>query len=339
MPSGLIQLNFVVIDKNLNKPEISDKLLLDDVIIEVNWEGEIVWEWVCSDHFEELGFDEEARNILYRNPNLVLDGKVGDWMHMNAASFLGPNRWHDAGDERFHPENIIWDGRQTNIIAITDKKTGRIVWQIGPDYMASPALRALGQIIGQHHAHMIPRGLPGEGNILVYDNGGLGGFGAPNPGSVTGLHNARRDFSRVLEFDPVSLEVVWKYTPHEGGFIVPWDASRFYSAFISSAQRLPNGNTLINEGSDGRIFEVTPEHEIVWEYISPYFGPLAGLKLKGIDHEINLVYRAYRVPYEWVPQLDRPEEKEICRLDVREYRVPGSEFKEGGIVTTVKERS
>jgi hypothetical protein len=48
--------------------------------------------------------------------------------------------------------------------------------------------------------------------------------------------------------------------------------AKFYSPFISSAQRLPNGNTLITEGSDGRIIEVTAGHEIVWEYIGPYWG-------------------------------------------------------------------
>ena len=58
----------------------------------------------------------------------------------------------------------------------------------------------------------------------------------------------------------------------EVGFLVPVDASRFYSPFISSAQRLPNGNTLITEGSGGRMIEVTADHRIVWEYISPYWG-------------------------------------------------------------------
>ena len=105
---------------------------------------------------------------------------------------------------------------------------------------------------------------------------------------------------------------------------MPFDGSRFYSSFISSAQRLPNGNTLIAEGSDGRIFEVTREHEIVWEYISPYFGPIANFKAIGIDQEINMVYRAYRVPYEWVPQLERPVEEAIPRLDITKFRVPGS---------------
>jgi hypothetical protein len=61
---------------------------------------------------------------------------------------------------------------------------------------------------------------------------------------------------------------------------------------------LPNGNTLITEGSDGRIFEVTVDHEIVWEYINPYKG---STEIPGM----NMVYRAYRVPYEWIPQLEK----------------------------------
>ena len=240
---------WVLCHKNVFKKEISEKRLLDDVIIEVTWEGDVVWEWSCSDHFEELDFSEEARNILARNPNMVSSGGgMGDWMHINCMSLLGPNKWYDAGDQRFHPDNIIWDSRESNILAIISKKTGEIVWKVGPDYNASKALKKLGWIIGQHHAHMIPRGLPGEGNILVYDNGGWAGYGAPNPGSLTGIKNALRDYSRVLEFDPVTLEIVWQHTPKEAGLLHPTDSNRYYSPFISSAQRLPNGNTLITEG-------------------------------------------------------------------------------------------
>ena len=259
------------------------------MILEVDWEGDVVWEWACSDHFEELDFSEEARNILARNPNMVsCGGGMGDWMHINSMSLLGPNRWHDAGDYRFHPDNIIWDARESNILAIISRKSGEIVWKVGPDYNASKALKKLGWIIGQHHAHMIPRGLPGEGNILVYDNGGWAGYGAPNPGAPMGIKNALRDYSRVLEFDPVTLEIVWQHTPKEAGLLHPTDSNRYYSPFISSAQRLPNGNTLITEGSGGRIIEVTREHEIVWEYISPYWGTMM---------HMNMVYRAYRLPY------------------------------------------
>ena len=323
----------IVCHKNVMKPEISKTLLMDDTVIEIDWEGNILWEWACSDHFDELGFDEAALKVLFENPNPKGGAKTGDWMHMNSLSLLGPNKWFDQGDERFHPNNLIWDGRQTNIIAITDRKSGRIVWKVGPDYQATPELRALGQIVGQHHAHMIPRGLPGEGNILVFDNGGYAGYGAPNPGSVNGLNYALRDHSRVLEIDPTTLRIVWQYTPSEAGFIQPWDGSRFYSPFISSAQRLPNGNTMITEGSDGRIFEVTRDHELVWEYISPFFGTIPGM---GLNQQINMVYRAYRVPYEWVPQLETPNESAIGRLDNIKFRVPGSPLNELQNVTKIK---
>lgn len=96
------------------------------------------------------------------------------------------------------------------------------------------------------------------------------------------------------------------------------DASKFYSSYISSAQRLPNGNTLITEGSDGRLIEVTPEHEIVWEFVNPYTDHIFG------KFSQNMIYRAYRVPYEWVPQLQKPQETSVERIDVETFRVPGS---------------
>lgn len=302
--------------KNVKKPEISDKLLLDDSIIEVTWDGEIVWEWKCSDHFEEIGFSEEAKNVLARNPGMMnVGGGMGDWMHLNSVSKLGPNRLFESGDKRFHPENIIWSGRETNIMAIIDKETGKIVWQIGPDYINNPALRKLGQVIGPHHVHMIPRGLPGEGNILVFDNGGWAGYGIPNPGSPTGRRNALRDYSRVVEFDPITFEIIWQYPATESGYAISMVGQKLYSALMSSSQRLPNGNTLITEGSQGRIFEITTKFEIVWEYINPYFNK---------KDKRNIVYRAYRVPYEWIPQTEPPKTKEIPPIDNQRFRVPGS---------------
>lgn len=163
---------------------------------------------------------------------------------------------------------------------------------------------------------MIPKGLPGEGNLLVFDNGGWAGYGMPNPGSALGAKNAQRDYSRVLEFDPITLEVVWKLTPKELGHAIPTDASKFYSPYVSSVQRLPNGNTMIDEGSDGRVIEVTPAHEIVWEWISPYYSH----NTKG--PKSNMIYRAYRYPYSYVPMEPEPQEIPIPRIDNSTYRVP-----------------
>ena len=86
----------------------------------------------------------------------------------------------------------------------------------------------------------------------------------------------------------------------------------FYSPLVSSAQRLPNGNTLITEGTEGRFLEVTVEHEVVWEYINPYYS------------KPGYVYRAYRYPYNYVPQLPIPEETPILPIDNTHYRVPGA---------------
>ena len=50
------------------------------------------------------------------------------------------------------------------------------------------------------------------------------------------------------------------------------------------------------------------------------------------------VYRAYRVPYEWVPQAEKPEEKAVERLDNNKFRVPGSPRRKAGKTTGLKNR-
>lgn len=309
----------ILASKEVENKDIAPGKLLDDCILEVTWDVEIVWEWRSCKHFNQMGFSEAARNTIYRQGSKQ---DPFDWLHSNSISYLGPNKWHDKGDKRFHPDNIIWDGRNTNTIAIIDKKTHDFVWRVGPDYTDSPELRKLGQIVGQHHAHMIPRGLPGEGNILVFDNGGFAGYGLPNPSSPTGVNNAVRPYSRVIEFNPNTLEVCWEYSADRRHHF------RFYSPYISSAQRLPNGNTLICEGNRGRIFEVTRDLEIVWEYVVPpsrtsgdsdYWGGIVPPSQKGYWGGIS--YRAYRVPYNWIPQLDEPVEKAVIPPNPLEFRI------------------
>jgi hypothetical protein len=111
----------------------------------------------------------------------------------------------------------------------------------------------------------------------------------------------------------------------------------FYSGLVSSAQRLPNGNTMITEGVGGRIFEVTKEHEMVWEYVNPYRG-WNGSRPGGRPSGLNMVYRAYRVPYAWVPQVTRPEEIAIKRVDNSRFRVPGSPRSKARRTTSLKIR-
>jgi len=91
----------------------------------------------------------------------------------------------------------------------------------------------------QHQPTMLP-----DGSMMVYDNRG------------------RRQDSRVVIIDPATREVVWSYSGAA--------EETFFSVGRGSNQLLPNGNALITESNQGRAFEVTPEGEIVWEYVSPY---------------------------------------------------------------------
>jgi hypothetical protein len=229
-------------------------------------------------------------------------------------SVLGANHWVSAGDKRFDPDNVLIDSRNANVTVIIDKKTGKVVWMLGPHYPANdllprgkkPIPRPVDQISGQHDAHLIPEGLPGAGNLLVFDNQGEAGY-PPVTLTVTGG-------SRVLEIYPISQEIVWEYTGESSGR-PGWT---FQSSFISSARRLPNGNTLIDEGYNGRFFQVTPKGEIVWEYISPYFGNGPG---GGRDIVSNYVYRAQPVPYEWVPAGTPHSEKAVIPPALADFRL------------------
>jgi len=290
----------ILVHENVVRPDIAPWTIEDDVILEVDYTGDILWEWHASDHLEAFGFCWAARIALQTvqvgAPEPLGGGAdVTDWLHINSISYLGPNKWWDEGDTRFHPENIIVDARSANIIWIIEKATGNIVWKVGPDYSTWKPEGRLGQIIGQHHAHMIPKGLPGEGNILVFDNGGGAGFGFLFV--VPTYPNKYRFHSRVIEFNPLTLDIVWEYKRLESA---PDEYYMFYSFYISGAQRLMNGNTLITEGSTGRVFEVTPTGELVWEYVSLYHD-LAFDTLEGLLRYENDIYRAYRVPYDSIP--------------------------------------
>lgn len=150
--------------------------------------------------------------------------------------------------------------RHISTVAIIDKASGDITWKLGHDLLS-----------GQHDATMLA-----NGNILVFDNGPL-------------RKAEWRMYSRVIEIDPGTNDIVWEYEDK------PF--SNFFSWRISGARRLPNGNTLITEGEYGRMFQVTPDNEVVWEYINPHFHE----DVEGGSGTWNAVFRAthymdYEVP-------------------------------------------
>ena len=162
------------------QPKVADVPPEDDRLIEVSWNGDIVWEWVASDHIGEPGFAPDARQVIKAADAFNKARGSFDWLHINSATYVGPNRWFDQGDTRFAPNNVTISSREASLLAIVGRD-GRIVWRLGPDFSASRELRAIRQIIGQHRAHLIPKGLPESGNVLVFDNGGSSGYGFAAP--------------------------------------------------------------------------------------------------------------------------------------------------------------
>ena len=131
--------------------------------------------------------------------------------------------------------NICLSFRQTSQLIFIDRATGDVYWRFGP-----------GELFHQHNPTQLA-----NGNLLVFDNGEH----RPKPAAA----------SRVVELDPATKEIVWEYKGDP--------ASSFYSTHISSAQRLPNDNTLICDGRTGKLFEVTLDGDLVWEFMNPEIAP------------------------------------------------------------------
>lgn len=210
--------------------------LFSDVIQEISPDGDVIWEWHMRDSIDiDRCQRTPANQEWWAGPD---NNTITDWTHTNTVQALPKNKWFDAGDERFRPGNVLVSLRQLDVLFIVDHATKQIVWEYTGDFR--------GGMSGQHDSHMIEKGLPGAGNIIIFDNGASPWRDLWHVGA-----------SYVLEVDPTTKEVVWFYDEQE----------RFHSNYTSSCQRLPNGNTLILEAAHKRLFEVTPECEIVWELI------------------------------------------------------------------------
>ncbi|MFT3720925.1 aryl-sulfate sulfotransferase [Pseudorhodoferax sp.] len=163
---------------------------------------------------------------------------------------------------------VLMSLRTTSGVIGVDKASGGVKLHIPPD------------VVSHQHA---PVPLD-NGHILVFDNGNF----------RAGAHVA---YSRVLEIDPRDgNRIVWQYADEV--------VNLFYSPFMGNAQRLPNGNTHITESSTGRLFEVTPQGEVVWEYVIPWFAeyPDEAARKTG-PGRLNSVFQTLRYSAGQVPWL------------------------------------
>ena len=165
-------------------------------------------------------------DVLRLQEVAAAEGQV-DVVHANSVRFV--ERPPRAGDDPLYdPGNLVVCMRQQDTVGILDWDERRFLWAWGQGVLEAP-----------HDATVLD-----DGHVLVFDNG------------------VRRGWSRVVEVDPATNEIVWEYRAAE-----PAD---FFTHARGSAQRLPNGNTLIAESNSGRGFEVTPDGAIVWDFYQPH---------------------------------------------------------------------
>lgn len=230
--------------------------------------GTVVWEWRMRDHLIQ-DFDPAQANygVVADHPELidvnypVIAPGNGDWIHMNSVRYDPHHDWIILG-ARNAGELWIIDHSTTTAEAAghtggAHGKGGDLLYRWGnPEaYRAGTPLDR--QLTGAHCINPIPPGYPGEGRLLAFDNRWMS------------------NQSRVIEIE-LPLDVNGQFILDSSGVYGPaapsWVFTEpgFYSPITSSAERLPNGNTLIVSGTQNRVFEVTPLGTTVWDHVVPF---------------------------------------------------------------------
>ncbi len=196
-----------------------------------------------------------------------------DWTHVNSVAY---NPELDQVVISVHEFSEIWiiDHSTTTAEAAghaggRSGKGGDLLYRWGNPRVYRAGTKADQTLFAQHNAQWIRPGLPGEGHLMVFNNGGNRPDGSYSSVDELALPvDSSGQYTREpgKPFGP--RQAVWSYSAPK--------KSDFYAFFISGANRLPNGNTLICSGPNGTIFEVTPGKQIVWKYVNPVkggFGP------------------------------------------------------------------
>lgn len=230
--------------------------------------GNIVWEWNAIDHvIQDFDASKDNFGVVENNPGKIdinfLNGfnAENNWLHINSIQY---------DEER---DQIVVSPRRMSEIWIIDHNTttaeaagtaGDLLYRWGNPQAYRQGTAADQKLFGQHTPYFIPSGYPNEGKLMVFNNG----------------FRRLPEYSQVDIIDPpIDVNGNYIYTtgtaygPQNTDFtfpeIPPTTNSEFYSAIVSNAQQLPNGNILVCEGREAYFFELNENNEIVWEYQVP----------------------------------------------------------------------
>lgn len=284
--------------------------------------GEIVWEWHVWDHLvQDKDQSKENYGVVADHPELVDinfgagagGGSAADWLHTNHVKY---NAELDQIMISVVDLSEIWiiDHSTTKAEAASHAggkygKGGDLLYRFGNPAAYKTGTSSDRLLYGQHGPSWIPKGYPGAGNIVVFNNGTQSRGSSVDeykvPVDATGKYDQKK-----------APEKVWSYT-----------ASGFFATNLGSAQRLPNGNTLMCQGTSGTLWEVDAAKELVWKYVSPVTS--SGITKQGqspgggMGMQPNQCFRAWR----YAPDYAGFKNKTIT---------PAATPVEGGELVTVK---
>ena len=304
-----------------------------DTITEVDQSGNIVWEWDFFDHLIQDQYPTEGNYAGTGETPANYPGKLDidlpghplqdDWLHCNSLDFnqsLDEIVINSVQGEFYvinHGGTIV-AGNPTASIAKAATSAGDFLYRFGdparygqgttPSITGITSSQGTKQLGGAHDVQWIGAGLPGAGDFLIFNNAeylsettpqsyveeinpylnssgvNTGSYvNPPDAGYNTVTSPAVDDKSPML----ISKQVVWDWSRQS-------NLSMMENDIGGSAQRLPNGNTLICSDVWGYITEVTPSDKTVWDYIVPVVagtGPVLTLGDR-LPYD-NSIFRAY----------------------------------------------
>jgi hypothetical protein len=263
-------------------------------------DANVVWEWHAWDHLiQNVDPDLPNHGDPSAHPEKIdINGDIvgrtspppnasADLFHVNAVAYNAELDQIIISSPNF---NELWVIDHSTTTAQAAGPAGDLRYRWG-----NPRTYGRGeaddQVFGfEHDTKWIPEGFPGGGNMMIFSNRGPG-----ESGTVTAVYEIEPplgpDGTYVLPDDgPYGpSEPVWSYS----------DPQTFQATYISGAERLSNGNTLITSGPQGRLFEANPDGKIVWEFWSPFTGNGDTGTPTGAQNPYS-IFRAIRIP------LDHP---------------------------------
>ena len=273
-------------------PSTTATEMWSDKLVEINPENDsIVWQWRAWDHTVQ-NFDSTKRNfgVIPDHPELIdinwgsVSDDYADWMHSNGI------------DYNAELDQIVLSVLNFNEVWIIDHSTtmaesashgggnsgrgGDLLYRWGNSNTYGRASSQ--KLFGQHNPTWIPKGYPGEGKILLFNNGN---------NRPDGVYSSVETFitPEVVDYNyPIPENE--PYEPSEQDWIYTANPSyTMFSNAISGAQRLPSGNTLICVGMPGTFLEIDSVDSLVWKYVNPV--SINGITIQGQMPVANTVFR------------------------------------------------